>query len=282
MYLAWNHVHTAEYDRVLALKEDVLRKMDEEFSLRTYVYTLAAASWALSDRGRWDEALEECQRALEAAEEFSDNSLISLASWGMAIALMAKRDLSEARKHAELALRKAPTPADKVWAHTTVAHLSCRMGKPFNGIQLLDTLVQTYRESRFVVGQLGGLVALAEGYWLAAEYDRALETAEEEVALAERCGARGYLAWAHRLLGEIVLNTNPDEAAPHFEKAIAINKEIKAENELALAYSGMGRYHKQQGNVETAREYLTKALEIFERLGTLIEPDKAREELAGL
>jgi len=34
--------------------------------------------------------------------------------------------------------------------------------------------------------------------------------------------------------------------------------------------------------VADAREYLTKALEIFERLGTLIEPDKVREELAEL
>jgi hypothetical protein len=31
-----------------------------------------------------------------------------------------------------------------------------------------------------------------------------------------------------------------------------------------------------------AREYLTKALEIIERLGTLIEPDKVRKELAEL
>ncbi len=35
-------------------------------------------------------------------------------------------------------------------------------------------------------------------------------------------------------------------------------------------------------NVEEAREYLTKALEIFERLGTLIEPDKVKQELAEL
>ena len=28
--------------------------------------------------------------------------------------------------------------------------------------------------------------------------------------------------------------------------------------------------------------YLTKALEIFERLGTLLEPDKVRKELAEL
>jgi hypothetical protein len=44
----------------------------------------------------------------------------------------------------------------------------------------------------------------------------------------------------------------------------------------------MGRYHKQQGNMEAARKYLADALNIFERLGTLIEPDKVRGELADL
>ena len=40
--------------------------------------------------------------------------------------------------------------------------------------------------------------------------------------------------------------------------------------------------HEHKANVEQAREYLTKALEIFERLGTLTEPDKVRKELAEL
>jgi class 3 adenylate cyclase len=52
--------------------------------------------------------------------------------------------------------------------------------------------------------------------------------------------------------------------------------------EVALAYAGYGRLHKQQGNTAQAREYLTRALEIFERLGTLGEPDKVRQELAAL
>jgi tetratricopeptide (TPR) repeat protein len=63
---------------------------------------------------------------------------------------------------------------------------------------------------------------------------------------------------------------------------MAVLQEIKAKNELALAYAGYGRLHKQQGEIARAQEYLTKALEIFERLGTLIEPDKVREELAEL
>jgi tetratricopeptide (TPR) repeat protein len=100
--------------------------------------------------------------------------------------------------------------------------------------------------------------------------------------MAERYGVRYELGFAHRLLGEISLKTSPAQAAPHFEKSIAIFQEIKAENELAMAYAGYGRLHKQQGEIAQAREHLTKALEIFERLGTLIEPEKIREILAEL
>jgi tetratricopeptide (TPR) repeat protein len=126
------------------------------------------------------------------------------------------------------------------------------------------------------------LLFRGEAFWLARQYDEARKNLEESLEVMVRCGARLHGGWAHRLLGEIALKTSPDEAPAHFEKAISIASEIKAENELALAYSGMGRYHKHQGNTEQARQYLTDALEIFERLGTLIEPDKVREELAGL
>jgi tetratricopeptide (TPR) repeat protein len=105
---------------------------------------------------------------------------------------------------------------------------------------------------------------------------------EEGLEMAERCGFRYYAGFAHRLLGESVLKTNPAQAAPHFEKSIAIFQEIKAENELAMAYAGYGRLHKTQGEIARAREYLTKALEIFERLATPIEPNKVREVLAEL
>ncbi len=97
--------------------------------------------------------------------------------------------------------------------------------------------------------------------------------------MADRCGARYYVGFAQRLLGEIALKTNPAQAALYLEKSIAVLQEIKAENELAQAYAGYGRLHKQQGQIPQAREFLIKALEIFERLGTLIEPDRVREEL---
>ncbi len=105
---------------------------------------------------------------------------------------------------------------------------------------------------------------------------------EEGLEMAQRDGVRYELGFAHRLLGEISLKISPAQAALHFEKSIAIFQEIKAQNELAMAYAGYGRLHKTQGEIARAREYLTKALEIFERLGTLIEPNKVRKVLAEL
>lgn len=89
-------------------------------------------------------------------------------------------------------------------------------------------------------------------------------------------------AIAHRILGEIAAKTDPARAASHFDRSIAVLSEIKAEPELALAYAGYGRFHKQLGRIAEAHKYLSRALEIFERLGTLGEPDKVRRELAEL
>jgi hypothetical protein len=57
---------------------------------------------------------------------------------------------------------------------------------------------------------------------------------------------------------------------------------IGAENELALALAGYGRLLRQLGDVAKARELLTQANEIFERLGTMHEPAKVARELEAL
>ena len=79
--------------------------------------------------------------------------------------------------------------------------------------------------------------------------------------------------------GKYDLVTPPQPTSP---EVIAVLREIQAENELALAYADYGRLHKQQGDFTPARAYLTQALEIFERLGTLGEPEKVRQTLAAL
>jgi tetratricopeptide (TPR) repeat protein len=280
--LGWNHLYRGHFDRVLAVKEDLLRVMGQRFNPTWCVRGLCGASRACISVGRWDEAVEEAEKALKVAEESSDHSLVMYTAWTLSMAYTWRGDLGRGIEYGELALQKARTPADRAWAQRGLGWAFSRAGEGKRAIELLSAALAIIRPSRHMPTEIATTCILGASYWLAGEDDKARQTLEEALEMADRCGARYYLGWAQRLLGEIVLKTNPAQAASHFEKSIAVLQEIKAENELALAYAGYGRYHKQKGDIAQAREYLTKALEIFERLGTLIEPDKVREALAQL
>ncbi len=231
-YVFWQfcHLDRGDYDRVLALKEDVLRTMEQQFNLRFHTYALSAASRAYACLGRWDEAVEEAQKALSVAEEFSDNSLISFVAWNLSIAYTWQGDLARAVEYGELAVQKAPTPADKAWAQRSLGWALCRAGDTTRGIELLTAVLAIFRAGRFINSEIPLACFLGEGYWLAGKDEKARQTFEEGLEMAERCGVRYYVGFAQRLLGEIALKTNPTQAAPHFEKSIAIFREIKAEN----------------------------------------------------
>ena len=280
--LEWSHQMRGDFDQVLALKEDLLKTMKRRFNFQVYIYALSVVCRTYSYLGRWKEAVKEGREALSVAKNFSDNSLISWSAWNLSIAYTGKGDLARAIEYGELAVEKAPTPADKAWGERTLARAMYRAGKTKRGIKLLNDVLPIFRTGGFMSAEIPLTCYLGEGYLLAGEDDKARQTLEKGLQLIDRCGARYYLGWALRLLGEIVLKTDPAQAAFHLEKSIALLQEIKAENELALAYVGYGKLHKQQNHIDQAREHLMKALEIFERLGTLIEPDRVREELAGL
>jgi tetratricopeptide (TPR) repeat protein len=279
-FLKWTHSDIGNFDRVLALKENFLRAMEQGFNLRWYVSGLCATSRACSYLGRWDEAVEAAEKALRIAEKFSDNSTISVAAYNLSINYSWKGDLSRAVEYGELAVRKAPTPGDKARSQRSLGWALCRAGELNRGIENLTGALTVFLAGRFMPSLIPLMCYLGEGYWLAGEDDKAKQTLEEGLGMAERCGTRYYLGFANRLLGEIALKNNPAQARFHFEKSMALLQEIKAENELAVAYVGYARLYKQEGKVRQRRKYLTKALEIFERLGTLIQPDKVRKELA--
>jgi class 3 adenylate cyclase/tetratricopeptide (TPR) repeat protein len=282
MVIQWSYLYKGDYDKAIALKEDTLLMTEKQFNLRVYMWAFAAVSYAYTWLGRWDEAVREGQEAMRIAEEYSAKSIISFAALGLSFAYTAKGDLARGKEYAELSINKGPTPTDKLWSLGGLAESLIRAGELHRGIEIQSDLLPKFRAVRYCIGEVESLLCLGEGYYLAGEYNKAKQMLKECLNLSDRCGMKVYVAGARRLLGEISLKTNPAQAAGHFEKSISIYQEIKVENELAKAYAGYGRFHKQNDNMAQARVYLTKALEIFERLGTLIEPDKVRKELTGL
>ncbi len=155
------------------------------------------------------------------------------------------------------------------------------------GLEILSAVTEIFRALNAVPFSELWASWLADGYWQASDYSKARQTAESTLEIATRCDMPFEIGAAHRLLGELALAQDPGEAGSvsadaHFEKSIPILREIGAENELARAYAGYGRVQARLGRVAKARDSLTQALDILERLRTLGEPDRVRQWLAEL
>ena len=278
----YSYVLTCDYDKLDALKNDVLHLLDKKFNLLLYVHTYCAMAFAFWIRGQFDKAAEAGHKALNMAEKFADNSLISLSYNQISGPYILKGDTAQARKYTQLAISKAPTPRDEFLAIVCHAAMICKFEDPHQGTQILAQYVPMIQALRYQFGLVQLLHALSEGYLLAEEYDKAIQAVNNLLENAERQGMKFHLGVAHYISGEISLKTDPSKAIENFNQSIQILKAINSEYYLARAYAGCGRYYNQVGDKTQAREHLSKALEIFERLNILNEPDKVKKELAGL
>ena len=145
-------------------------------------------------------------------------------------------------------------------AQTHLGLTCCRGNRARERADPLASLARMYDGTRLVPGQVFTATYLGEAYWRAGELD-------DEI-----------LRWVHApppRRGKNPKQVRQRLTAQQFERHLDA-RNIKAENELALAYAGYGRLHKWQGWTAEANDYLTRALEIFERLRHLIESDKVR------
>jgi tetratricopeptide (TPR) repeat protein len=264
---------------VLTLEVQALRLLEERFNPRWYLFTVTGASLAHTWRGTWGAAVEEAEKALRLGTETADDGIFAFAAFVLSHAYTAKGDPERGLSYGALAVERAPTLGEKVWSQSFLAWAYCRSGRAREGIALLEPAVTMQRAGRFIWSEVCALL-LGEAYWMAGDHDRAVRTLEEVLEIAGRCGMRYLVGSAHRLLAEVAMTTGAGPAADHFEASIATLEAIKAENELALACAGHGRWHARSGDKTAARDSLTRALTIFERLGTRGEPERVRAELA--
>ena len=281
-WLAWSLLYKGDFERVFTTGANLLRMMERKFNLHWYAWGVCAISRTKTCLGRWDEAIEEALKVIEVAESYSDNSMICCAGRELSFAYTSKGDLAKAVEYGELISQKAMTPADKAYAQRSLGWSLCRSGVTKRGIDLMIEALPLFKAGKWLPGIIPMASMLGEGYLLAGDHKHARQTLEEAIVTLESCGTLYYLGCALRLLGEVLIEDDVYLAASHLEKSVEILQEINAENELAFAYVAYGRLHKSEGRYKQAVEFMTNALEIFERIGTLRESDKILEELADL
>ena len=281
-WLAWSLLYKGNFEGVFAAEANLLRMMDRKFNLHWYAWGVCATARANTYIGRWNEAIEASLKVIELAESYNDNSMICCAGRELTLAYTCMEDIPKAIEYGELISEKATTPADKAYAQRSLGWTLCRSGVTNRGIDLMVEALPLFQAGKWMPGIIPMACMLGEGYLLAENHIKARKTLEQGIQTFELCNTPFYLGCAHRLLGEVLIKEDAHSAASHLEKSIEILQEIKAENELAHAYAGLGRLHMRKGRSEQAIEFMTKGLEIFKRLNTQNQPDKIIEELANL
>jgi tetratricopeptide (TPR) repeat protein len=284
MTRAWCELDQGDFEPALASCAAGLVALEKKFDLQSYLRTRAAATTINAYLGRWSEAIAEGKKAVEIGERYGDAGATSfaamIATWPYAF----MGDLEQAMAMAELAVERAVSPADSLFAQGSRALVLCRMGQAAQAVEILAGVVAVIRPMRFPACESYALY-YCEALWRAGELAQAEVALDELLQVIEPCGMKFYVASARRLQGEVALARGCAQlaiAARHFQESMAVLEALGAENELALAWAGYGRLLAQTGDRACARHYLTRALEVFSRLGTRLEPEQVRQALAAV
>ena len=265
--LQWTHLCKGDFEQVFSFKKEALRTTEQQFNLRVYVYAFITASWACTFLERWDGALKNGKDALKKAEEFSDNSLISFAACVICQAYCFKGELDRAIEYGELAIQKAPTPGDKLWAEGFLAMVWIRAGKLHQGIATLTKIVAAHKKGHFLFGEVGYTIMLGLGYFLAGEYNKAIQPLKEGLELAESSGMKWFIGLAHLFLGQVALKTKPTNAVYHFEQSINSYQKIQANPTFIELLHGIILLTK--GNLRQGVKVVEDVSEVFLKNGSI-------------
>lgn len=87
---------------------------------------------------------------------------------------------------------------------------------------------------------------------------------------------------SHRLLGELYSRSQNKEAEPHLLEALRIDKDLGLPEKIGLDMEILGRFYRDRGDKEKAREYLQRAFEIWQLRHDHERASKIKESLMEL
>jgi class 3 adenylate cyclase/tetratricopeptide (TPR) repeat protein len=278
----WAHMMLGDYESALSSYEQTKRQLSESFHPIWFMYSQAAAAITHLMTGRWDEGLREIDRAAAVGAERSDNGMVSFGTAFGSWVSLEKRDWASAFEQANAAKEIAPTIYFRGFAFGFLASALCHAGAADQGLPILEQIAPMIRASRHELAWIFVAWRLADAYVVAGDLAKAKELLDEIHESATKSKVSFFIGGSERCLADIALAEGDASTALRLlEPAIETLRSSGSENEFALALAAYGRAQTLNGDDEEAHTSLEEARSIFERLGTLEEPERLRQELAG-
>jgi tetratricopeptide (TPR) repeat protein len=158
-------------------------------------------------------------------------------------------------------------------------------GRIAEGLELIAGSVNEAEARNDALAHPLRLTCLGEAHLAAGEYERALQRAEEALALSRRHKEKGQEVWIVHLLGEIAARRDPRDiegAARFYRQAISAADVLGMRPALAHCHLGLGKLYRRTGQQEQAHEHLTPATTMYREMGMTYWLEQAEAETRDL
>ncbi|OGA11609.1 MAG: hypothetical protein A2W68_12680 [Betaproteobacteria bacterium RIFCSPLOWO2_02_64_14] len=276
-------------EQTLQLLPGDLRR--ERFGLHGFPAPLVGhyLPWALAELGEFDAAVARSKDGIQVAEAVDHAYSVAVAQWGLAYAYVQRGEFDAAVRLLEstLALCRDGTITILLQISTGLHGIAlARSGQADKGIALLCEACRDYTEA-IGTGHYHTLQVLwlGEAYARDRQYGEAAQAATRSLDLARQFHHLTFEGWAHRLLGEIALLSEPDKLATaedHLRQALALGEKLGMRPLAARCHADLAKLHARTERGTEAEEHFQTAAEMFREMGMKFWLQQAEAEFRAL
>jgi predicted ATPase len=252
-----------DYKRSLIIREDINDQSGYAESLRN-------VGRAYSEIGQPDLALDHYNKAVEISERIGDLRSLGEALNNIGVLLDDQLDSDGAYNHFEKCFLIKKKIGDQEGIATGLLNLGlvCKRRKDYN------QAIEFYMRSKAILEKIDARWWLGEScnyiteaYIALGDLNKAMEYAKLGLKYSSEVGRKQDIAHAWGLFGGIHRKQKMwNEAIEEFEMSLKINREINRKKWEADVACSLGLTWKAKGDLNKAKEYLNKSLDIYEKL----------------
>ena len=275
-------------DRALAVVKDQ-RFKHERFGTAT-VISVICRSWltqCFAQLGEFKQGTPIAETGIRIAEESEHAYSLAYGYCSLGFLFLVKGDFALAIS----ALERSQKICDSSEIRVLTTQVGSNLGYAYALAGRLGDaipLMEKAEEQSEVIGRKAGWALRLTWLGQVSLLDRRIDTAREQgqraLALASEDGERGYQAWAHKLLGDVIQeqSSNPNEALAHYGPSLALATELAMRPLQAHIHLSLGRLHRREHQTEQARSELSLALTSYRRMEMPFWARAAEQELSPL
>ena len=208
-----------------------------------FVFCHSFLAWSLAELGEDAAARDEGARGWAAAAQLGNSYSQAVMSFGHGHALIRAGTLEEAEAVLERGLelyRVVEVPVAYPWIAAGLGYVRVMRGDTERGLALLRQAVMPEVRARGPI-YAHTYLRLAEATHHLGLSGEALAAARAGREAAEAQEERGHLAWAGRVLGDVLSAEAPREAGSHYRQAADIAEELGMQPEVDLVAAGLAK-----------------------------------------